>query len=459
MGYLVFWLVTVALCCDYGFTQVLRPRQMRFRGPRRFPLGPGPVRFPGAPFPGSFPPLNRQRNFVPQPPPPRRQILFSNPANQLAPNLPTSSPFLTGSVSGTNFGNVNTQSSNLVSDSGVTVDVGNLDFGTVAEAVMTDMFRENARGGNSFTNSNGVNANTQTLTQGQTNSLLSSASGGFQLDRVNVPQNSVPQINVPQNSVPQNNQIPNNLNTNPGSQEPIGVGLRPIELLNNDRSLVENNRVSINFGAAPTQTLTTGNLVGSTGPQTRQNATSSLTLSPAFPGFAPLQLPELGDDSWFSYLKGLLDRTNPDLRIFSNSTGEGMVPIPQRITDVPRGTMPIYIKNFRSNPAYVPFRLPGQPYNMLIPFNRDNREMVYPYLPIYIPYPNVGVDVPEAGQRFVAYLPFQPDRYKASSEGAGVVFPQLSSAGSFPVYTDRRPVVGNLMQRVSFEDSLVLNIR
>lgn len=85
--------------------------------------------------------------------------------------------------------------------------------------------------------------------------------------------------------------------------------------------------------------------------------------------------------------------------------------------------------------------------------------MVYPYLPIYIPYPNVGVDVPEAGQRFVAYLPFQPDRYKVSSEGAGVVFPQLSAAGSFPVYTDRRPVVGNLMQRVSFEDSLVFNIR
>ena len=74
--------------------------------------------------------------------------------------------------------------------------------------------------------------------------------------------------------------------------------------------------------------------------------------------------------------------------------------------------------------------------------------MMYPYLPIYIPYPNVGIDLPETGQRFVAYLPFQPDRYKASIEGAGVVFPQVSSPGSFPVYVDRRPAVGNLMQQV-----------
>jgi hypothetical protein len=329
-----------------------------------------------------------------------------------------------------------------VTDPGISVDVGNLDFGSVAQAVMTDMFSENLRrssllGDNNRLTTNGqtlgnVNTNSQTLNPGQTSAVLTSVNDRSQMDSSSVLQN-VPVLNDFQ------------FNRNPESLTPLGSGLRPVQVLNNEGSSM-GNRVNINFRSGTART--SNSLDGSSVPRTVQNSTGSVTLAPAFPGFAPLQLPELGEDSWFSYLKGLLDRTNSNLQIFSNSTGGGMHPIPQRLMDLPRGTMPIYIKNFRSNPAYVPFRLPGQPFNMLIPFNRENREMMYPYLPLYIPYPNVGIDVPEVGQRFVAYLPFQPDRYKASREGAGVVLPQRSAPGSFPVYVDRRPVLTNLMEQV-----------
>ena len=431
----LFLLATVLLCLDGGLTQMLRPGQLRFGGPRRFPIRPrpAPVRFPGAPFPGPLPP-NRPPNFVVRPPTPRRQIFFPGAANSRTSNVPTSSPFLSGSVSGSNFGSVNSQSQNLMTDPSVTVDVGNLDFGSVAEAVMSNMFSDSTRGSATLTNNNNVNRNGQAINQGQANSLLASVNIASQLDNSNIMQNDP---------------LSTNWNANVESQAPIGAGLRPVQMLNGESRLTGgSNTLNINFGTGNVQNSISGGLVGSPDPLTQQNATNSVTLSPAFPGFSPLELPEMGEDSWFSYLKGLLDRTNSNLQIFSNSTGGGMFPIPQRITDVPRGTMPIYIQNFRSNPAYVPFRLPGQPFNMLIPFNRDNREMMYPYLPIYIPYPNVGIDLPETGQRFVAYLPFQPDRYKASIEGAGVVFPQVSSPGSFPVYVDRRPAVGNLMQQV-----------
>ncbi|XP_048759618.2 uncharacterized protein LOC125669221 [Ostrea edulis] len=485
------WLATIALCIHCGFTQNIGPSQIRFRGPPQLPLGSSRIQFSGTPFAGARP-SNGQQNFIPQSPTPRRQITFSNTINSFAPAMPTTSPLLSGSVSGSNFGNVNSQTQGLVTEPSISVDVGNLDFGSVAQAVMTDMFTENLRRGNLLGDSNrvntnsqtfggvntnsqtfggvntnsqtfggvntnsqtfgsvntnsqtfggvntnsqtfgGVNTNSQTFSQGQTSPVLTSVNDRSQLDSGNALQN---------------NQVLNNFqfNANSESPTPIGSELRPVQLLNNEGSSM-GNRVNINFR---TGTRRNSNSIGGSNlPQTVQNSTGSVTLAPAFPGFAPLQLPELGEDSWFSYLKGLLDRTNSNMQIFSNSTGGGMHPIPQRLMDLPRGTMPIYIKNFRSNPAYVPFRLPGQPFNMLIPFNRENREMVYPYLPIYIPYPNVGIDVPEVGLRFVAYLPFQPDRYKASREGAGVVFPQRSAPGSFPLYVDRRPVLTNLMEQM-----------
>ncbi|XP_061181652.1 uncharacterized protein LOC133190180 [Saccostrea echinata] len=447
----LFWLATFALCIHYGFTQNIGANQIRFGRPRSFPLGPAP-RFSGTPFARPIP-SNRRLNFIPQPLPSRRQILFPNAANSFAPAMPTTSSLLSGSVSGLNFGRVNPQGQGLVTEPSVSVDVGNLDFGAVAESVMTDMFRETMTGDNSLRNNNDLNTNSQTFSQGQPISGLPPVNSGSRLG----------------SNVLQNNPISNNWNANLDSRPPIGSELRPVHLLNEEDSLSNRintnnrpeirqapllngvgesteNRVNINFRAESRPN--SNNMIGLNVPQTQQNTSSPVILAPAFPGFAPLQFPDLGDDSWFSYLKGLLDRTSPNLQIFSNSTGGGMYPIPQRLTDLPRGTMPIYIKNFRSNPAYVPFKLSGQPFNLLIPFNRDNREMMYPYLPLYIPYPNVGIDVPEIGMRFVAYLPFQPDRYRTSREGAGVIIPQLSAPGSFPIYVDRRPVLGNLMQRM-----------
>ncbi|XP_062611034.1 uncharacterized protein LOC134272880 [Saccostrea cucullata] len=448
----LFWLATFALCIHCGFTQNIGANQIRFGRPRPFPMGPGPVRFSRTPFVRPIPP-NRQMNFIPQPLPSRRQILFPNAANSFAPAMPTTSTLLSGSVSNLNFGSVNSQGQGLVTEPSVSVDVGNLDFGAVAESVMTDMFRETMAGDNPLRNNNGLNTNGQAFSQGQTNSVLPPVNSGSSLG----------------SNVLQNNPVSNNWNANPDSRPPIGSELRPIHLLNGEDPLSNRvntnvgpeirqapllngagesagNRLNINFRAE--NRPNSNSINGLNVPQTQQNASAAVTLAPAFPGFAPLQFPDLGEDSWFSYLKGLLDRTSPNLQIFSNSTGGGMYPIPQRLADLPRGTMPIYIKNFRSNPAYVPFQLSGQPFNLLIPFNRDNREMMYPYLPLYIPYPNVGIDVPEVGMRFVAYLPFQPDRFRTSREGAGVIFPQLSTPGSFPVYVDRRPVLGNLMQRM-----------
>ena len=169
------------------------------------------------------------------------------------------------------------------------------------------------------------------------------------------------------------------------------------------------------------------------------NATG-MTFQSAFPGLPPVTVPDYGDDSWFTYLKAVLDRAMPNPPPLMRNTAPIAEPIPRRMSDLPRGSSPIYLINLRGGPAYIPYVLPNQLHPIYVPFNRETRELMYPYLPLYLPYPNAGINRDDIGMRFVAYIPFQPDRFRNSREGAPLIYPHIVSNTEFPMYVDYRPV-------------------
>ncbi|KAK3091419.1 hypothetical protein FSP39_019765 [Pinctada imbricata] len=150
---------------------------------------------------------------------------------------------------------------------------------------------------------------------------------------------------------------------------------------------------------------------------------SNMTFQSAFPGLDAVTVPDYGNDSWFTFLKAVLDRSIPNPPSLTRNTAPIAEPVPRRTSDLPRGSSPIYLISARGGPAYVPFILPEQNHPIYVPFSRETRELMYPYLPLYIPYPDAGINTADMSRRFVAYIPFQPDRFRNSREGAPLTLP------------------------------------
>ncbi|XP_062611029.1 uncharacterized protein LOC134272876 [Saccostrea cucullata] len=161
-----------------------------------------------------------------------------------------------------------------------------------------------------------------------------------------------------------------------------------------------------------------------------------------YQGFQPVSLSLTGADSCYTRIKAEFDRAYPRLPSLVpdiTSVNTMFDPVPQRISELPRGISPIYVLSRRTDPiAYVPYRLDGTGAPLRVPFHRRTRRLAYPDFPLLIPYTQLSINNRPRNRNYVIFIPFQPDVNRIQNNCLPVSVPVTSRRENFPKYVPYR---------------------
>lgn len=137
---------------------------------------------------------------------------------------------------------------------------------------------------------------------------------------------------------------------------------------------------------------------------------------PMFKEFPDIFLSNEGKDSCFAKLKKVFDKSYPKLPEVERSNDPISYPHPRLAFKLPPFVNPIYRYAINNNVQYVPYKISTSPAPIFVPFTRDSNKLLFPTLPIYLPYVKISINVPEQKRQYFPYIPFQPDKDRIPSQ-------------------------------------------
>lgn len=91
---------------------------------------------------------------------------------------------------------------------------------------------------------------------------------------------------------------------------------------------------------------------------------------------------------------------------------------------------------------YIQYILPQQNAYAYLPFTSEStRRLKYPERPIYLPYPQLAVRVPETGEIYPVYIPFQPNENRRNREEPEMFIPSIVPGSNVPLYEAALPAL------------------
>ena len=137
---------------------------------------------------------------------------------------------------------------------------------------------------------------------------------------------------------------------------------------------------------------------------------------PMFKEFPEIFLSNEGKDSCFAKVKKVFDKSYPRLPEVERTNFPVAAPSPRLASKLPPFLSPVYAWVVENGVRYAPYKVSTSKAPIYIPFEAKTKKLLYPALPIYIPYVKISLNVPQQKRQYFPFIAFQPDKHRAPSQ-------------------------------------------
>nr|XP_022338086.1 uncharacterized protein LOC111133747 [Crassostrea virginica]XP_022338087.1 uncharacterized protein LOC111133747 [Crassostrea virginica] len=173
-----------------------------------------------------------------------------------------------------------------------------------------------------------------------------------------------------------------------------------------------------------------------TAPPSTSSSVRFISISDSFPS---VSIPDNGYDDHYVTIKSMFDTYYPNVPPLRRAENRATFQIFQSSRS---GVASTAVLSDDPTTLYIQYILPQQNAYAYLPFTSEStRRLKYPERPIYLPYPQLAVRVPETGEIYPVYIPFQPNENRRNREEPEMFIPSIVPGSNVPLYEAALPAL------------------